>query len=56
MLEKIYKIIDETPINKEKLIALVPVLKELDALVFYHPAHCYGVLDHSLKAAETLDF
>ena len=55
MIANLYKIIDETPINKTSLMKLVPVLKELDELEFYHPAHLYGVLDHSIKAAETLD-
>lgn len=55
MLEKIYETIMVTPINKEKLINLIPILKELDELKFYHPAHCYSVLEHSIKAAETLD-
>ena len=55
MLKKIYEIISITPIDKEALITLIPILKELDELEFYHPAHCYGILDHSIKAAETLD-
>lgn len=55
MLAKIYKIIEKTPIDKSLLIKVVPILKELDELEFYHPAHCYGILDHSIKSAETLD-
>jgi len=55
MIEKIYEIIKVIPIDKKTLIDLIPILKELDELEFYHPAHSYGVLDHSIKAAETLD-
>ena len=55
MLEQIYAIIKETPIDKKSLINLIPILKEVDELEFYHPAHCYGVLDHSIKAAEILN-
>ena len=55
MLKELYKIIGETPIDKTALTNLIPILKELDELDFCHPAHCYGVLDHSAKAAETLE-
>ena len=55
MLEKAYQILVDIPINKERLIELFPILKELDEMEFYHPAHCYGVLEHSINAAETLN-
>jgi len=55
MLEQIYAIIKETPIDKNALVSIVPILKELDEFEFYHPVHPYQVLDHSIKAAETLE-
>jgi HD domain. len=55
LLEKAYQILVDIPINKERLIELFPILKELDEMEFYHPAHCYGVLEHSINAAETLN-
>lgn len=55
MLEEILKIISKEHIEKEELISLVPILKQLDEFDFYHPVHIYNVLDHSIKAAESLD-
>jgi len=52
MLEEVYKILNEKPIDKEALMEAIPVLRELDGFEFYHPAHAHGVLDHSIKAAE----
>jgi len=55
MLEELYKILSNTPINKEALLKLIPILRELEDFEFYHPAHCYNILDHSIKAAELVD-
>jgi len=55
MIEKLYEILKETPIDKETLMNLVPLLRELNEYEFYHPAHAYNVLDHSIKAAELVD-
>ena len=55
MLEKIYEILGVNPIDKEALMDLVPELRKLNEFGFYHPAHIYGVLDHSIKAAELVD-
>ncbi|MCL2756332.1 MAG: HD domain-containing protein [Firmicutes bacterium] len=55
LVEQLYKVLNQTPIDKEALVRLVPVLRELDEMDYYHPAHLYGVLDHSIKAAELVD-
>ena len=55
MLEQIYRIIRKNPINKSDLTNLIPILKELDEFEFYHPVHSYPILEHSIKAAQTLD-
>ena len=55
MLEQIYLVIKKTPINKTDLIDLVPILKELDGFEYHHPLHPYPILEHSIKAAETLE-
>lgn len=46
------KILSSNQIDKAALINLFPVVKEVDEFEFYHPAHIYGILDHSIKAAD----
>ncbi len=52
MLGEMLEVLRGTPIDKTKLMELVPLLKELDEFEFYHPAHEYGILEHSVRAAE----
>ena len=54
MIKQLYEIIKQERIDQEALMCLVPVLKELNDLDFYNPAHIYNVLEHSVKAAETV--
>ena len=54
-MKDVFEIIGSKSIDKAKLMSLFPVLKQLDELQFYHPAHAYGVLDHSIKAAELVN-
>lgn len=55
MLNKLYEILEDDPIDKDALITLIPIFKELEEVEFYHPAHCYNILEHSIKSAELVD-
>ena len=52
VIDKLHKILSETPIEKAAIIELFPILKEIDEFKFYNPSSYYGILDHSINSAE----
>jgi len=55
MINELYQIIKEPKISKTRLLALIPALNDVDQMKMTHPAHPYGVLDHSIIAAQSVE-
>lgn len=55
MQEEIIKLISQEKIDKKALIKLIPELELMEECECNHPAHCYGVFDHTIESIKLAD-